>query len=61
MSKNIIPQKGVFIIRLFMEETFHAYIDGKHDTFSCGCDYREVKKNLEAEFPNRKVKFIHIR
>jgi len=60
-TKNPIPQKGCFIIRLFGEETFHVYVDGKHDCFSCGSDYRVVKSELKKEYPKRKIQFLHIR
>lgn len=59
--KNPIPQKGVFIIRCFDEEEFHAYVDGKHDCFLCSNNFLTVKAELQKENPNRKIQFLHIK
>jgi hypothetical protein len=60
MAKNVIPKKGIFIVRAFGEKVFHAIADGEHQHHICGCDYREVKSNLSKDYHKRKLTFIHI-
>lgn len=56
-----IPTNAVCILRFFSEEVFHVYVDGKHNCFNCGNDYIRVKRELQEEYPKRKIHFIHIR
>lgn len=53
------PKKGLFIVRFPESECFHAYIDGEHDNFRCGFDYRLVKESMQKDYPRRKINFIH--
>jgi uncharacterized protein (DUF488 family) len=55
-----IPTNRVCILRFFDEEIFHAYVDGRHDCFTCGNDFIRVKRDLQEDHPNRKIVFIHI-
>lgn len=58
-KKLLVPSRGLFIVRIHSEEIFHVYVDGTHDCFSCGKDYRLVKSELQKGYPKRKIKFIH--